>query len=424
MSTPPKYHSVFVSGEVDNSGRVDLETPRVAGITDALPAATNPVLSADGTKVAYESQANDLGLGKPLFRDIFIRDLKTGTVTHVATNLKGGFANDMTSRAVFSPDSTKIGFTSWASDLTTGGTHTGDAYIEDLKSGAITKVSTNADGVSGDGTSILDDFSSNGSKVLLESLAGNLISDDGNGAEDIFLKDLKTGAVTRVSTSSSGGEANAYSSNGILSSDDSKVAFLSAATNLVSGDTNGKIDGFVKDLKTGALTRVSTDSNGVQANDAITDLVFSADGTKVAFYQPRHQPGCRRHQRQCRHLRQGPDDRCGHPRIDQCQRRSGQWRLARWRVFARRHQDPVRKLGDQSRRFDRRHAADLRQGPGYGHRHPGFDHGGGRYSHRWRRVGQLLGRRHGDCLRQQVEQPVVFGLSGRLHQDAGRHFGR
>ena len=43
----------------------------------------------------------------------------------------------------------------------------------------------------------------------------------------------------------------------ILSADGSKVAFVSAATNLVSGDTNDWADVFVKDLNTGVITRAT-----------------------------------------------------------------------------------------------------------------------------------------------------------------------
>ncbi|NBO46967.1 MAG: hypothetical protein EBU85_08195, partial [Actinobacteria bacterium] len=93
-------------------------------------------------------------------------------------------------------------------------------------------------------------------------------------------------AITRINTDSIGREAiNGDSTNAQFSSDGSKVVFTSTATNLVAGDTNGFNDIFVKDLVTGALTRVSTNAagfEGLSASDRVAE--FSNDGTKVIFH--------------------------------------------------------------------------------------------------------------------------------------------
>jgi hypothetical protein len=103
----------------------------------------------------------------------------------------------------------------------------------------------------------------------------------------VFIHDLQSGATTRVSVDSSGIEANDSSGGASISSDGRFVAFYSYASNLVAGDTNGMIDIFVHDRQMGATTRVSVDSSGVEANGNAADVYYavsiSGDGRYVAF---------------------------------------------------------------------------------------------------------------------------------------------
>jgi Tol biopolymer transport system component len=93
------------------------------------------------------------------------------------------------------------------------------------------------------------------------------------------------GDLTRVSVDSSGAEANGRSFSGQLSADGRYVVFVSAATNLVPDDTNNAEDVFVKDRQTGAATLVSAASQtGEQANNGSGTPAISNDGRYVAFY--------------------------------------------------------------------------------------------------------------------------------------------
>ncbi|MEY9524644.1 Tol biopolymer transport system component [Bradyrhizobium japonicum] len=136
---------------------------------------------------------------------------------------------------------------------------------------AFTRVSTSATGAQADGASVQAAFSPDGTKVAFASYADNLVPGDTNGAPDVFVKDLSTGAITLVSTDASGVQLGGYQP--IFSPDGTKLAFATGA------------DIFVKDLATGALTRVSTSASGEQADGlSTTNPIFSPDGTKVAFY--------------------------------------------------------------------------------------------------------------------------------------------
>jgi hypothetical protein len=103
--------------------------------------------------------------------------------------------------------------------------------------------------------------------------------------------DRLTGTTERVSVATSGAEGNSDSSPLVygddtrtLSGDGRFVAFQSAATNLVQGDTNGWPDVFVRDRQNGTTERISVGPGGAQGNNGSGYLSISADGRWVEFY--------------------------------------------------------------------------------------------------------------------------------------------
>ena len=126
-------------------------------------------------------------------------------------------------------------------------------------------------------------LSADGRILAFDSDSATLVPGDTNGLRDIFVHDLATGATTRVSVGLKGAQANGDSQRPSLSADGRYVAFWSAATNLVEGDTNKVPDAFVYDRQTGKTTRVSVRSDGTQANGESARPVLSADGSVVAF---------------------------------------------------------------------------------------------------------------------------------------------
>ena len=81
-----------------------------------------------------------------------------------------------------------------------------------------------------------------------DSDATNLVAGDTNGVSDIFIKGLVTGAVTRVSVDANGAQANGITFQLVFSPDGSSIVFSSSASNLVPGDTNSASDIFVKEI--------------------------------------------------------------------------------------------------------------------------------------------------------------------------------
>jgi len=126
-------------------------------------------------------------------------------------------------------------------------------------------------------------ISADGRYVVFESSATNLVSGDTNGVSDIFVRDRLTGTTARVSVDSSGVQGDQESLGPSISADGRYVAFYSAAANLVALDTNGVTDAFVHDRQTGVTELASVDSAGNQGDGDCYFPTLSADGRYVAF---------------------------------------------------------------------------------------------------------------------------------------------
>jgi hypothetical protein len=128
-------------------------------------------------------------------------------------------------------------------------------------------------------------LSADGRFVAFASRSDALVPGDTNGAVDVFLYDRRTGVTTRVSVGPSGAEATGlrWSADPAVSADGRFVAFSSGAPDLVAGDTNGADDVFVRDVAAGVTTRVSVASSGAQGLQYSARPSLSADGRLVAF---------------------------------------------------------------------------------------------------------------------------------------------
>jgi Tol biopolymer transport system component len=148
---------------------------------------------------------------------------------------------------------------------------------------------TSADGQATGGASTYPSISADGRLVAFASDATNLVPGDTNGATDVFVRDLSTGATERVSVRTNGTEATGTSTYPVISADGSAVVFTSTAPNLVTGDTNDQPDVFVRDLNSDTTTRVSVTSAGAEGSDVTGNAYgalspsISADGHLVAF---------------------------------------------------------------------------------------------------------------------------------------------
>ncbi|MBZ0320393.1 MAG: hypothetical protein K8L91_28530 [Anaerolineae bacterium] len=244
-------------------------------------------ISADGRYVAFLSGATNLVAGDTnATEDIFVHDRQTGQTTRVSVATGGTQATSNSLDPVISADGRYVGFESFATNLVAGDTNgVKDVFLYDRNTAITTRVSVGTGGTQANGLSLVGfALSADGRFVAFSSNATNLITGDNNGNYHVYVLDRQTMTTTRVSVDSAGAQAVGFSRYPSISSDGRYVAFQSDAINLVSGDTNSRNDVFVHDRQTGQTTRISVAADGTQGTGDSVSPVFSADGRYVSFH--------------------------------------------------------------------------------------------------------------------------------------------
>ena len=255
------------------------------GGVPSLGQASTPCMSSDARYIAFWSNAWNIVSGNVgMLNDIFVRDMQTGVVTRISDAPGGNDGNSTSYGPTMSADGRFVAFHSYSSNLVSGDTNNvGDVFLWDMQNPILRRVSVTPSGGNGNGHSVNCSLSSDGSTIAFASLANNLVTGDTNAAKDIFVRDLATGITSRVSVDSAGVQGNGASDFPSISADGRFVAFESEATNLVAGDTSGMLDIFVHDRGTGATTRASVSSTGIQGHDDSSGAHISGDGRFVVF---------------------------------------------------------------------------------------------------------------------------------------------
>lgn len=254
---------------VDTVAVKDLETGALSFVTAGRNRDIGIALSADGNALAYQSRFDAFAGGgyKGPGASLVYADLDAGTTT--VRQSDGGsplnaYSADMSAPKI-SADGRYVGVFDPMLGLRRIDTQTGAG--ETLLSNA--------------GGTVLG-FSADGNSILFSSTQA-LTAGDTNSAADLFTIDIATKQVTRVSTGANGEQANGASTEGVLTADGQTLVFSSLASNLVSGDTNGKTDIFAKDLVTGAVRRVSVAADGTQSDGNSLRPLVSADGSRIVY---------------------------------------------------------------------------------------------------------------------------------------------
>lgn len=265
-------------------------------------------ISRDGRYIAFDTDAAGLVAGDDNnASDVFLRDTRTGRTILASHALSGGSGTGVSVcvtvqscwgsagrvlptglpnpnygawDASVSGDGRYVAFTSVDYDLVAGDTNaTLDVFVYDAKTRAIRRVSVDSAGKQANGPSYLPSVSASGRYVSFTSEATNLVAGDTNAYPDAFVHDMRTGATTRVSVSSTGGEACAHIGctpstapwlipvESDVSSDGRYVVFTDEACNLVANNPNcGTMpDVYLRDRVKGTTQLISVNINGAPA---------------------------------------------------------------------------------------------------------------------------------------------------------------
>ena len=252
---------------------------------------TEPSVSADGRYVAFTSSGtNQIGTGADTnnVADVFVRDLAAEITTRVSVSGSGEQANGSSASASLSSDGRYVLFQSSATNLIGVGNDTNgatDIFLHDRQTGATSRVSVSSVGAQANDDSFSPRLSSDGRYAVFSSDASNLVPSDGNGASDVFVRDLQLAQTSRISVADLGVEANESSFAAAIASGGRYVVFSSDASNLVAGDTNDETDVFRHDRTTGLTIRVSVGTDGQESGlfGSSSEPSVSDDGRFVAF---------------------------------------------------------------------------------------------------------------------------------------------
>jgi len=202
---------------------------------------------------------------------------------------QSNYNNEFYNIPSLSADGRYVAFISTAANLAIDDTNRSiDVFVHDRQTGQTERVSVSSTGEEGNGDSYTTSISADGQLVTFASEATNFIEADTNGAYDVFVHDRQTDQTTLVSISSSGEQGNKHYAHALydqpqISSNGRYVVFTSESTNLVANDTNGKEDVFVHDRQAGQTIRVSVSSTEAQSDGHSDSPSISADGQVIAF---------------------------------------------------------------------------------------------------------------------------------------------
>jgi Tol biopolymer transport system component len=252
----------------------------------------DPSTSSDGRYTAFWSAADDLVFGDLNSRyDVFVLDRQTCAIDRVSVSSGGVQGNNDSMHPSISADGRYVAFVSSANNLVASDTNNGpDIFVRDRQSNTTIRASVSNTGAQATGTSgsAKPEISANGQFVAFFSFAANLVTGDGNGTPDVFVRDLVNLTTGRVSVATGGTEGlngDTNTDRPSISDDGRYVAFASTMTNLVAGDTNNARDIFRHDRQTGTTIRVSVSTAGAETpnqQDSNSPSI-SADGRYVAF---------------------------------------------------------------------------------------------------------------------------------------------
>jgi len=289
------YNRATATNDTASRSAPDLPsaTPGGESLTANLPVSS---VSDDGRFVAFTSTATTLVPGQAdtnLHYDVFLHDRATGTLALVSRSSASPAAtgNSGSDSPVVSGDGAFVAFASSASNLMAGGTDSNglsDIFLYDRVAGTVSLVSRTSASptTAGNGASSSPRIGTAAASVAFVSSATNLVSGvtDSNGATDVFLYQRATGATQMLSRASTGSVAgNGASSAPVINRAENMIAFESLATNLVSGqsDTNGTTDVFVHNAGILRLASRTGASASTTGNGASSSA--AAGGAVVAF---------------------------------------------------------------------------------------------------------------------------------------------
>lgn len=257
----------LTGGNADGNREVfiyDSPTGSLVQITNTLGWMVNnaPLISADGARLAFNSDADLTGANPDLELQGFLYEVQTGVLTQL-THSTTGFT------AITSIDGHAARLTLVSDRDLTGGNPDGnfEAFLYDSATGHLTQI-TNTAGHGNVATSISGD----GARIAVAS-NGDFTGGNADGNIETFLYDVWSGRFAQVTNTT--GALGFIPPGGLLNRDGTRLSFVSTKS-LTGGNPDGNVEIFV------ATCTRDSDEDGVPDNsdpDTVGDVVTGLPGT-------------------------------------------------------------------------------------------------------------------------------------------------
>ncbi|MGV6851666.1 MAG: InlB B-repeat-containing protein [bacterium] len=253
---------------------------------------SKPVISRNGEFIAFSSYATNLVTGnfQSSVSRLYLYDISHQNIQLISTNLNGDIGNGHSTAHEVSNDGQWVLFSTQSSNLDTVDTNPGlDLYLKNTITGELKLISQSSDGLSG-----VDDFilsistfslSNDGQKVVFASEASNLVNNDNNGQEDVFLWQNGSGVTLISENSTNTGTANGRSYYPSLSYDAQYVLFTSNADDIHPDYTGFRNQVYLYSLSTDTLEAVSKSSNGSSFGNQDSYYAFMTNDNRFVVFE-------------------------------------------------------------------------------------------------------------------------------------------
>ncbi|MEM8709485.1 MAG: hypothetical protein AAGG01_00920 [Planctomycetota bacterium] len=244
-----------------------------------------PRISPDGRFVVFESDAAFVPTDVNGLRDVYRLDRQTGTFVLVSVTAAGVQGDGPSTQPDVSDDGSRVVFASAAGNFAAGDQNgLRDVFVKDLITGTLELVSRTSAGIPGNDESQLARISGNGETIAFNSRAGDLVLPDANGNYDVYALELGTGILERLNVRPDGSQPFGFSRSRLgVSRDGQRVVFTSVSSDLVAGDTNGAQDVFLRDRAAGTTERFSLDPNGAELFEDSFVPAMTDDARVISF---------------------------------------------------------------------------------------------------------------------------------------------
>ena len=173
---------------------------------------------------------------------------------------------------------------------------TTNAYVRNISTGVTTLINQTPAGTQSQSPYgvIGLKLAAGGRYAIFSSLAGDLVADDDNGSQDVFVRDLQAGTTTRVSlradgtqiTNAGNGQADMHLD---ISADGRFVSFMSTQ-DLIGDEPAGNLSLYLRSVQTGFLRRVASST----ASTTVGYSALSGNGEYMAYLYATFVPGANR----------------------------------------------------------------------------------------------------------------------------------